>query len=115
MAHACELETSLFLYLDERRVRKSQIQKEVNLPPSKYIWLDLVDGAPLQMMDWWSSFSKTGVVGDPTLATREKGKQMFETVVERMVELAREFRDRPRAARQDMHAEKVVGDFGLKP
>ena len=66
-------------------------------------------------LDRWSSFSKTGVVGDPTLATREKGKQMFETVVERMVELVREFRDRPRAPRQDMHAEKVVGDFGLKP
>ena len=115
MAHACELETSLYLYLDERRVRKSEIQKEVNLPPSKYIWLDLVDGAPLQMMDWWSSFSKTGVVGDPTLATRDKGKQMFDAVMARMVELVREFRDRPRAPRHDMHAEKVQGEFGLKP
>jgi hypothetical protein len=35
--------------------------------------------------------------------------------MERMTELVREFRDRPRAARQDMHAEKVRGDFGLKP
>jgi hypothetical protein len=67
------------------------------------------------MMDWWSSFSNTGVVGDPTLATRDKGKQMFDAVMARMVELVREFRDRPRAARQDMHAEKVTGDFGLKP
>lgn len=80
-----------------------------------FIWLDLMDGAPLQMMDWWSSFSNTGVVGDPTLATRDKGKQMFDAVMARMVELVREFRDRPRATRQDMHAEKVEGDFGLKP
>jgi hypothetical protein len=55
------------------------------------------------------------VVGDPTLATRDKGKRMFEAVIERMGELVREFRDRPRAPRQDLHAEKVVGDFGLKP
>jgi len=115
MAHACELETSLFLYLAERRVRKSQIQKDMNLPPSKYIFLDLVDGPPIQMMDWWSTFSQTGVVGDPTRATKEKGKQMFDAVIERMVELVREFRDRPRGPRQDMHAEKVVGGFGLKP
>jgi len=115
MAHACELETSLFLYLAERRVRKSEIRKEINLPPSKYIFLDLVDGSPVQMMDWWSTFSKTGVVGDPTLATKEKGKAMFDAVIERMVELVRDFRDRPRGQREDMHAEKVVGDFGLKP
>lgn len=40
---------------------------------------------------------------------------MFEAVTERMVELVREFRDRARAPRRDMHAEKVQGDFGLKP
>jgi hypothetical protein len=54
-------------------------------------------------------------MGGPTLATKEKGKQMFDAVIERMVELVREFRDRPRAPRQDMHADKVVGGFGLRP
>jgi len=54
-------------------------------------------------------------VGDPTVATKEKGKTMFDAVVERMVELVREFRDRPRGQREDMHAEKIAGDFGLKP
>ena len=59
--------------------------------------------------------SETGVVGDPTLATRAKGEQMFTAVTERMVELVREFRDRPREPRHDMHAETPRDLFGLRP
>ncbi|MBI3666862.1 MAG: creatininase family protein, partial [Acidobacteria bacterium] len=43
------------------------------------------------------------VVGDPTLATAEKGKKIFDAVVAALVELVREFRKRPRGERVDWH------------
>jgi creatinine amidohydrolase len=73
MSHACELETSVYLYLDADRVQMDKARKETNQPPSDFIWNDLTDPGPIRMMDYWTCFSKSGVNGDPTLATREKG------------------------------------------
>ena len=103
MAHACELETSVYLYLDQQRVQMDKAAKDINLPPSKFIWLDLMKGSPVLYMDHWTRFSKSGVVGDPTLATVEKGKKIFEAVVSALVELVREFRTRDRGDRVDLH------------
>jgi creatinine amidohydrolase/Fe(II)-dependent formamide hydrolase-like protein len=55
------------------------------------------------MMDRWSRFSKSGVNGDPTLATAEKGRAIFETVVRELVRFAREFRERPSGEHVDYH------------
>ena len=54
-------------------------------------------------MDHWTRFSKSGVVGDPTLATAEKGRIIFEAVVEALLRLVREFKNRPRGERTDYH------------
>ena len=103
MAHACELETSLYLYLDPARVQMDKAEKEIGMPPSRFIWMDLMSASPVLLMDQWSRFSKSGVVGDPTLATREKGKIVFEAVVAALVELVREFKTYGRAPSQNMH------------
>jgi creatinine amidohydrolase len=103
MAHACELETSLYLYLDGSRVQMDKAQKEIGLPPSQFIWMDLMKSSPVLLMDHWTRFSKSGVVGDPTLASKEKGEKIFEAAVQSLVRLVREFRDYPREPRQDMH------------
>ena len=73
------------------------------MPPSRFIWMDLMSASPVLMMDMWSRFSKSGVVGDPTLASGEKGKVVFEAVVNGLVELVREFKSYERGTRQDMH------------
>src|SRR6266849_7067105 len=39
MAHACELETSVYLHLDSQRVQMKKAVKDINLPPSKFMWL----------------------------------------------------------------------------
>jgi creatinine amidohydrolase len=103
MAHACELETSLYLYLDPTRVQMDKAQKEIGMPPSRFIWMDLMSASPVLLMDRWSRFSKSGVAGDPTLATREKGEAVFEAVVAALVEFVREFKTYDRAPFQDMH------------
>jgi creatinine amidohydrolase/Fe(II)-dependent formamide hydrolase-like protein len=77
--------------------------KEIELPQSEFMWLDLLEGSPVLLMDHWTRFSKTGVVGDPTLATAEKGRIIFEAVVEALLRLVREFKNRPRGERTDYH------------
>jgi creatinine amidohydrolase/Fe(II)-dependent formamide hydrolase-like protein len=54
-----------------------------------FIWNDLTDPGPIRMMDYWTRFSKSGVNDDPTLATAEKGKIIFEAVVSNFVKFAR--------------------------
>jgi creatinine amidohydrolase/Fe(II)-dependent formamide hydrolase-like protein len=66
--------------------------------------MDLLEGSPVLLMDQWSRFSQSAVSGDPTLATEEKGKMVFEAVVEAFVRLVREFKNRPRGQRIDHHA-----------
>jgi creatinine amidohydrolase/Fe(II)-dependent formamide hydrolase-like protein len=51
----------------------------------------------------WSPFSKSGVVGNPTLATQQKGEKVFQAVVEALVDLVREFKIYARGVRQEMH------------
>ena len=76
-AHACELETSLYLYLDGDNVRKDQIKNgtiSFNEENSPFNWVDLFAAGPATVISWTSSYSETGVLGEAELATAEKGR-----------------------------------------
>lgn len=103
MAHACELETSVYLYLDSSRVQMNLAEKEIALPQTKFTWMDLMEGPPVLVMDQWTRFSKTGVSGDPTVATKEKGAKVFEAVVAAFLELVKVFKNYERGERVDNH------------
>jgi len=104
LSHAEELETSLVLYLDESLVDTSKLTRDINFPITKYHWRSLIESPPLGFMDKWSRISKTGVVGDATLATREKGEKIFSILVEKMVELVQEFKVREIKPTVDHHS-----------
>lgn len=103
MAHAGELETSVYLHLAPSKVQMDKAVRDVGMPESEFIWMDLLESSPVLLMDEWTRFSKSGTYGDPTLATKEKGRAIFEAVVDAFVRLAREFRNRPRGERTDYH------------
>jgi len=46
MAHACELETSVYLYLDPARVPMDKAKKEIGISPTPFIWMDLLMSSP---------------------------------------------------------------------
>ena len=94
ISHAGEMETSLILYLNEDLVDTTKLVKDINFPITKYHWRDFLKPPPLAFMDQWSRISKTGVIGDATKASKEKGEKIFNIVVEKMVELVTEFRQR---------------------
>jgi creatinine amidohydrolase len=102
IAHACELETSLYLHLDPDSVDMAQAQDERGYPTTEHAWMDWSDG-PLKLMPWWSSFSSSGVQGDPTAATEEKGRLLFEAAVAGICAFVEELRSIPIRPRRDRH------------
>lgn len=94
LAHACELETSVYLAIDGEAVDMDRAIDERSYPEGKNAWLDWSDG-PLKLMPWWSSFSATGVQGEPTRATPEKGKALLDAAVAECVAYVRELRAKP--------------------
>lgn len=99
VAHACELETSAYLALNPHIPDMSLAVKDMHEYPSAFHWQDLSGGGPLQFMDFFSRISHTGVCGDATVATREKGERWLGLTVDRLVKLIGEFQaweDRPR-------------------
>jgi creatinine amidohydrolase len=99
MAHACELETSIYLAIDPDAVDMDRAVDESSYPEGQHAWLDWTDGS-LKIVPWWSSFSRTGVQGRPTLATAEKGKVLLDAAVTECVSYVREIRDKPLAGRR---------------
>lgn len=103
MAHGCELETSVLLYLRPDLVQMDHAVKDIKFQPSEFFYWDLQSPSPVFFQEWFSRYSKSGTVGDPTLATLEKGQQFVSAVVKRMIDLIRDFRAREIAQRVDHH------------
>lgn len=106
MAHAAELETSVYLHLAPEKVEMDKAVKDIGMPESEFVWMDLMNGSPVRLMDEWTRFSKSGVYGDATVATAEKGKIVFEAVVAAFGRLVKEYKTRSRGERTDYHQER---------
>jgi len=103
MSHACEFETSIVLSTRPELVKKELARKEIGFQGSEFIWWDLSERSPVVFMDWWSRMSTTGVIGDPTKATKEKGEKILEEVVEELTRFVKEFKARRIPPRVDHH------------
>jgi creatinine amidohydrolase len=104
MNHACEFETSLYLALRPDLVDMSKAIRELSHRPSKNYWTDLIAGdGPLAMMEYWSQLSETGVMGDPTKATAEKGRVLLDACAGGIAELVDEMLARETRPRKDHH------------
>jgi creatinine amidohydrolase len=88
-AHACEYETSVYLHLNPSAARMELAVREMAEPAVEGAVIDLFVpgpyGVPLDR-----EFSESGVLGDPTLATAEKGEACFAGAVENLAKLLRE-------------------------
>ena len=106
MAHADEFETSLYLHLAPERVKMDQA-KEGNDRMGKFASSDSTSNFPLRFNDFWGRWTDLGVHGDPTVATAEKGKIIFEAAVNGLVEAVQEIREWPIEKRSDQHTNPV--------
>lgn len=104
IAHACELETALYLHHAPDYVRMDKaVARIVHDPDSRFFDLDLAGGAKTMLMRWWSAMSPDGTMGDPTVADAEQGARFFEAQVEATIALVREIRALPMPERIDHH------------
>lgn len=105
-AHACELETSAYLYLEPARVQMDKAQDHyggaAGAEGSRFLWVDLTKGwGPMKVVRWTSSATPTGISGAPTLATAEKGRAIVEGAAENLLAFIREFKAMPKGDRVD--------------
>ena len=106
-SHAGEYETSLYLALKPELVEMDKaVDERSPLPPS--FQYDLLagrhpQGSVAQLVPYWSSQSASGVKGDATRATVEKGRQFLEAAIEGLIELIRELKATPVLPRRDQH------------
>ena len=105
VAHAEEIETSLYLHLAPERVQMERAVPEFpeEYARSKFVWQDLQRPSPVMLMDWWSRFDRSGVIGDPTLASAEKGRRLWEAAVQGLIDFGLEFKGWPLKSRRDYH------------
>lgn len=110
-AHACELETSVYLHLAPDRV---QMDKAVDskgvaagIEGSRYVWVDLTRGmGPIKLVRWTSGTTETGASGAPTMATADKGKKLVDAAADHIVAFCREFKALEEITRVDHRAVK---------
>lgn len=95
MSHGCELETSLMLHLRPELVDMDKAVRDISQPDSKFYWRDILRGSRgVAMADLTRHASRTGLVGDPTVASAAKGRQCFEAIVATCLEFLTEFATR---------------------
>ncbi|MDF2668116.1 MAG: crnA 1 [Paenibacillus sp.] len=81
MGHACELETSLYLYLKEEGVRRSLIQDDGQQPDGELFKQDmLLGGSGVSTVFDFHELTESGVFGEPSLASKEKGQRFFAAI-----------------------------------
>ncbi len=106
VAHADEFETSLYLYVAADRVRMDRAVSGDDVT-GKYVSSDSTSENPVRFSDYWGRWTQKGVHGDPTRATAEKGKVIYEAAVSGLVEVIREWRSWPVEKRSDQHTHPV--------
>jgi len=91
-AHAGEFETSTTLANRENLVIKERIKKpSITLPKSKYTKIGLKEGGP--KVSWGfrtEEISQTGVIGDPTKASKKKGEAAWDLAIQRLADFLKE-------------------------
>jgi creatinine amidohydrolase len=105
VAHAGEYETAMMLHLRPDLVQMDRAVEERGQVKLEYFNWDHPGPSILSWQDWWSRMSESGVCGDPTVATSEFGRALFETTVENLIRFVREFRTIPVRPRRDLHSE----------
>jgi creatinine amidohydrolase len=115
IGHAGEMETSMYLHLDPDKIDMDQAVEDINMPDNRYFHnVDFAgenrdeDSTAVTMMPWWSTFSETGVLGDATAASAEKGELLFEAAVKGLDNVLEGLRQYPHREINDKHTREVA-------
>jgi creatinine amidohydrolase len=82
--HACEMETALMLAVAGESVKHDRVHDATWHPRSEFLSGDLAVGAPVTVAWSFAELADDGVLGDPTPATEERGRELLGTVCDRV-------------------------------
>ncbi|HDD64286.1 MAG TPA: creatininase family protein [Thermoprotei archaeon] len=82
IGHACEIETSLIMHVRPNLCKLNRVKGEAKLGVEK-----VVEG--VEAMVDWISYAIEGYVGNPLLASKDKGEKLFNAWVRGLVEIIR--------------------------
>jgi creatinine amidohydrolase len=89
--HACEFETAMLLHLQPGLVTMSQATTTYPDPGSPYLTTDLIGASAIRTYLDFKDLSPSGVLGDPSLATAEKGARFFAASVDALAAFLNDF------------------------
>jgi len=96
MGHSCELETSLQLVFQPALVQMEMASRQLVDPRRSYgtslSFKDLLDFGAVTTGYDLTTTDPTGILGDPTLASAEKGQRIVEAVLEGISQFIKEYR-----------------------
>jgi creatinine amidohydrolase len=99
--HACELETSQMLTIRPDLVYMENAKKVIPKTFSKFIVMDGATAGDRVLskvtMKEWKKLTDVGSIGDPTIATAEKGKIIMKALVENIVAFINELKSTKQA------------------
>lgn len=90
IGHGGEFETSLMLYLRPDLVREERMNATYRDEPFTHASREMFDSGALSIYRPFASMSDTGELGDPTLATEEKGHQLLMGLVDELTDITQE-------------------------
>jgi creatinine amidohydrolase len=93
MAHGGEFETSLLLHLHPDLVADDRPAEYWDEPYDQG-GRDLMQGGPLAVYREFEEYSASGAIGDPSLASAEKGEQLFDGIADELSALVTDVHNR---------------------
>lgn len=84
MGHAGEFETSIMMYIHPELVHPERIKKCNPVPGDPWFQRDLLGFKKYQKYANFNQFNPEGHVGQPHLASKEKGEKLFKAVTEEL-------------------------------
>jgi creatinine amidohydrolase len=114
-SHAGELETSLYLALDPNSVDLQNVADYMPSPEpiERFTFEDSFGAGAAYLPGWTSARSPNGVRGQPSKASAEKGRRIFEEAVGQLLAVLAEFRERPKRPTVDHHTVAPLGALPL--
>jgi creatinine amidohydrolase len=91
MGHACEFETAMIMHIRPDLVAHDKAKAIYPDPGSSYLSTDLLKGSAIKTYLDFADLSPHGTLGDPSLASPEKGAEFFAAVVAELVRFMEDF------------------------
>jgi creatinine amidohydrolase len=91
MGHACEMETSIMLHLDPARVKLDRAVRDGPPHTDPYRKADMQYGRPVFFVNEFHEVTQSGVMGNPDLASAEKGQRFLDGIVKEVAAFVEHF------------------------